>query len=232
MDNIVTAQELLDRLRDGKTEAFLQEQNRVGIQGEDRLGVSMYEVRRICDGVHDHKLAQELWDSGIHEARIMAALVDVPGEVTREQMNAWVKEFDSWDVCDQVTTSLFDLTSIAPGIVFEWAEREEEFIRRAAFSTIAGLAIHNKTMSDEEFEAYFPLIRKYSTDPRNFVRKAVNWALRNVGKRNPQLFVKCFALAEELSHSEDKTARWIGSDAVREFRQKQAKMEARAAAKG
>jgi 3-methyladenine DNA glycosylase AlkD len=227
MADTPTAQELIEKLKASRTDKFQQEQSRVGIQGENLLGVSMYEVRRICNGIHDHELAQELWDSGIHEARIMAALVDIPQEVTHEQMNAWVEDFDSWDVCDQVTTSLFDQTPISPGIVFDWAEREEEFIRRAAFATIAGLAWHNKEMSDQEFEDYFPLIRTYSNDPRNYVKKAVNWALRNMGKRNPQLFEKCFTLAEELAGSANKTARWIGFDALREFRQKQEKMMAK-----
>jgi len=219
-----TAGELIAELKDAASLETLSGQQRFGIHGRNMLGVSMYEVRRICKGFHDHWLAQELWVSGIHEARIMAALVDIPAMVTYEQMNEWVEEFDSWDLCDQVTTSLFDLTPFAQGIVYEWAKREPEFVRRAAFSTIAGLAWHNKKMTDQEFTDYFELIRDYSTDPRNFVKKAVNWALRNIGKRNPILLEECTRFATELHQSEDRTTRWIAADALREFEKRRAKL--------
>lgn len=196
------------------------EQDRVGIRVQSRLGVSLYEIRRICKGIHDHETAIQLWKTGIHEARIMACLVDIPAEVNAEQMNEWVDAFDSWDLCDQATTSLFDQTQEAPGLVFGWAKDEKEFTRRAAFSTIAGLAVHNHSLSDPDFESYFPLIWEYCTDPRNYVKKGISWALRNTAKRNAYLFDRCVSLSEELVKSEDRAARWIGLDANREFQKR------------
>jgi 3-methyladenine DNA glycosylase AlkD len=212
-----SAEALIHQLKAIADSETLAMQSRYGIATGNSLGVSLYDVRRICKGIHDHTLALDLWNSGIHEARIMAAIVDVPTEVTRGQMDAWVAEFDSWDVCDQVTTGLFDQTPFAVEAVFDWAKREEEFVRRAAFSTIAGLSVHNKFMTNEDFTRFFPLIIEYSTDPRNFVKKAVNWALRNIGKRNAALCRKAIAIASQLKESGDRTARWIASDALREL---------------
>jgi 3-methyladenine DNA glycosylase AlkD len=213
-------EQLLLQLREKSSREGLDSQKRFGISGRKMLGVSIYDIRRISKGIHDHEIALDLWASEIHDARLMACYVDIPKKVTRDQMDTWVADFDSWDLCDQATTSLFDLTTHAPHAVFDWAKGEEEFTRRAAFSTIAGLAVHNHEMLDGDFENYFSLIREYSTDPRNFVKKGVNWALRNIGKRNGTLLFKCIQFAEELQHIEDKTARWIASDALREFRKR------------
>lgn len=220
MTQIPTVELLIRDLRSISNQETLESQRRFGIAVDKSLGVSLYDIRRICRGIKNHALALGLWKTGVHEARIMAAIVDVPLEVTREQMDDWVKDFDSWDVCDQVTTDLFDQTPFAVEAVFDWAEREEEFVRRAAFAMIAGLSVHNRIMTDTDFERFFPLIIKYSIDPRNFVKKAVNWALRNIGKRNANLGSKTAAIARQLISSPDRTARWIGSDALREFEKK------------
>jgi 3-methyladenine DNA glycosylase AlkD len=213
-------EKLLLQLREKSSQEGLDGQKRFGISARNMLGVSIYDIRRISKGIRDHEVALGLWASEIHDARLMACFVDIPQKVTRDQMDAWVVDFDSWDLCDQATTSLFDLTSLAPCAVFDWAKGEPEFTRRAAFSTIAGLAVHNHEMIDRDFEYYLPLIREYSTDPRNFVKKGVNWALRNMGKRNDSLLAKCIQFAEELQQTGDRTARWIASDALRDLRKR------------
>ena len=220
MNQKTEVEKLILLLREKSSPEGQNGQKRFGISGRNLLGVSIYDIRKISKGIHDHEIALALWASEVHDARLMACFVDIPEKVTREQMDSWVADFDSWDICDQVTTSLFDLTPFAPNAVFEWAKSEEEFTRRAAFSTIAGLASHNHEMMDKDFENYFPLIREYSLDPRNFVKKGVNWALRNIGKRNDSLLVKCIQFAEELHQTDDRTARWIASDALRELRKR------------
>lgn len=191
---------------------------RYGINTKNAYGASMPVIRQIAKQIgENHSLSLQLWKSGIHEARILAGIIDNPDEVTEKQMENWVKDFYSWDVCDQVCTNLFDRTGFAVKKVIQWSKRKEEFVKRAGFTIIAGLAVHNKTMTDKEFEKFFHLINKESTDDRNFVRKAVNWALRNIGKRNLNLNKKAIKLAQKLKNSENKTARWIGSDAYREL---------------
>jgi 3-methyladenine DNA glycosylase AlkD len=165
-------------------------------------------------------LALDLWDTGIHEARIMASIVEDPKRITLKQMDEWVNDFDSWDVCDQVSTILVDSSPLANELIFKWAASEKEFVRRAAFATIAGLAVHNKVMKDEEFEPYLDLIKKYSDDDRNFVKKAVNWALRNIGKRNVRLCKRAIEVATQIDEMDNKSARWIARDALRELNQK------------
>ena len=191
---------------------------RYGINPKNNLGVSIYKLRPIAKEIgKDHDLALKLWASGIHDARLLACFIDDPSKVTGKQMNSWAKDFDSWDICDQACTSLFDLTPLAREKIFEWAEREEEFIKRGAFSLIAGLSVHDKKASDKEFEQFSLLIKKHSTDERNYVKKAVNWALRNIGKRNLILNKKMIKLAEEILKIDSKTARWIAKDALKEL---------------
>ena len=191
---------------------------RFGINSKNTLGISVWKIREIAKEIgKDHDLAQELWKTKIHEARLLAAFIDDPEQVTERQMEDWVKDFDSWDVCDQVTTDLFDQTPYAYKKVFEWSERDEEFVRRAAFSMIAGLAVHDKKAKDGQFIELFSLIVKTSEDERNYVRKAVNWALRNIGKRNSRLNKKAIQIGKKLQTSASKSARWIGNDAVKEL---------------
>jgi len=138
---------------------------RYGINPANNLGVSIYKLRPIAKEIgKDHELALKLWDSGIHDARLLAVFIADPARVTEGQMDSWAADFDSWDVCDQACTSLFDVTLHAWKKVFEWAERDEEFVKRAAFLIIAGLAVHDKKASDKKFERFFPLIKKHSID--------------------------------------------------------------------
>lgn len=195
---------------------------RFGITGKKILGISVYVLRDFAKKLGNrHSLAIELWESGIHEARILAVFVEEPDKVTSKQMDYWADDFESWDDTDQACTSLFDKLPYAWEKVYKWAENDKEFVKRAAFSTIAGLAVHDKNAKDEDFEKLFPVIKKASTDERNFVKKAVNWALRNIGKRNANLNRKAIALAEELGKIDSKSANWIANDALRELQGEQ-----------
>ena len=165
----------------------------------------------------DHATAMELWDSGIPEAQIVAALIAESGELTEEQMEHWVKDINSWDVCDQVCMNLFDKSPLAWKKIYDWSEREEEFVKRTAFSLIACIAWHDKTLADEKLIELFPIIKRESTDERNFVKKAVNWALRHIGKKNPNLNKAAIKLAREIKQIDSKSARWIANDAIREL---------------
>ncbi len=209
---------MLSRLQSLANPANVEGMSRFGINPTNTLGLSMPTLRSIAKETgKDHALAQELWDSGIHEARILAALVDVPAAVTEEQMERWVVALDSWDVCDQVCTDLFYQTPLAWKKAVEWSSRPEEFVKRAAFATMVGLAWRDKKVTDEQFEPFFPLIVRESVDGRNYVRKAVNWALRTIGKRNKALNARAIAIARQIAEIDSTTARWIASDALREL---------------
>jgi 3-methyladenine DNA glycosylase AlkD len=191
---------------------------RFGISGGEVLGVSIPPLRAMARRIgRDHALASRLWETGIHEARLLAAFVDDPKQVTPDQMERWAADFDSWDVCDQVCGNLFDKTPGAYERAAAWAARPEEFVRRAGFVLMAGLAVHDKKADDARFGAFLPLIRATATDERNFVRKAVNWALRQIGKRSRALNAQAVALAEEIGRIDSKSARWVAADALREL---------------
>ncbi len=191
---------------------------RFGINPGNTYGVSIPSLRKIAREVGtNHVLAQRLWSSGIHEARILASMIDIPENVTEEQMENWVKDFDSWDVCDQCCSNLFDKTEFACQKAVEWSKREEEFVKRAGFVLMAVLAVHDKKARDEEFLKFLPIIKRESTDDRNFVKKAVNWALRQIGKRNLDLNKKAIETAKEIQKMESKSSKWIASDAIREL---------------
>ncbi|MCJ7795269.1 MAG: DNA alkylation repair protein [Thermoleophilia bacterium] len=191
---------------------------RYGISTAGTLGVSMPALRKIAKRLgRDHHLALSLWDSGIHEARILAALVDDPSRVTQEQMEDWVVTLDSWDVCDQLCSNLFDKTPFAYGKAIDWSGRDETFVRRAGFVLMAALAVQDKRSPDEPFYAFLRLIVRGSTDERNFVKKAVNWALRQIGKRNATLNTAAVATAREIAELDSRAARWVAADALREL---------------
>jgi len=191
---------------------------RFGINTENAFGVSIPELRRIGKGIgKDHALAIDLWETGIHDARLLACFVDEPDEVTEAQMDAWVKDFGSWDLCDQCCSNLFDKTGYTEKKLLEWVAGEREFVRRAGFVLMACLAVHEKKACDEKFLAFLPLIKKASADERNYVRKAVNWALRQIGKRDLALNKAALEAAKEIQKLDSKAARWIASDAIREL---------------
>jgi len=190
-----------------------------GMLGENRLGIAIPELRRLAkEHGKDHAMALSLWHSGIPEARILASMIEDPQEVSVYQVEEWVSGFNSWDVCDQVCMNLLEKVPSAVARIPAWAAREEEFVRRTAFSLMACLAWHDKKASNDSFIAYFPLIKQAAVDERNFVKKAVNWALRNIGKRNPALNQAAISLAEDLQQMDSKSARWIAADALRELR--------------
>ncbi len=191
---------------------------RFGINQSNTYGVSIPNLRKIArEAGKNHLLAQQLWSSGIHEARILASMIDNPENVTEEQMENWVKDFNSWDVCDQCCSNLFDKTGFAYQKAVEWSKREEEFVKRAGFVLMAVLAVHDKKARDEEFLKFLPIIERESTDDRNFVKKAVNWALRQIGKRNLNLNKKAIETAKEIQKMESKSSKWIASDVIREL---------------
>ena len=191
---------------------------RFGINPNNTYGVSVPNLRKVArEAGKNHDLAQQLWASGIHEARLLAGMIDDPKLVTGEQMESWVKDFDSWDVCDQCCSNLFDKTHLTYRKAAEWSWREEEFVRRAGFALMAVLAVHDKKATDENFLKFLPLIKKASTDDRNFVKKAVNWALRQIGKRNLNLNKMAIKTAGEIQQIDAGSARWIAADAIREL---------------
>ena len=213
-----SAEEILQKLKAKARPDQLEGMARYAIVGEGRLGVSVPEMRKIAkDSGKNHELALELWKTGIPDARIVAGMVGEPDKLTEKQMEDWVKDFDSWDVCDQVCMNLFDRSPLVVKKIHDWADREEEFVKRAAFALIASLAIHDKKAEDEKFINLFPVIKDGATDERNFVKKAVNWALRNVGKKNPALNKAAVKLAQEIKELDTKPARWIANDALREL---------------
>ena len=215
----MTAPEILAALRAQANPTNVAGMARYGISSTGTLGVPVAEIRRLARQTgRSHSLAAELWASGIHEARILATIVDEPARVTRRQMNQWARDFDSWDVCDQACQNLFRYTPFAWAMAAKWSGAKREFVRRAGFALMAGLAVKAKDAPDEAFEALLPLIAAAATDPRNLVKKAVNWALRAIGKRNPHLRRAAIAAAEDIRSIDSPAARWIASDALRELR--------------
>ncbi len=191
---------------------------RFGINSNKAYGVRMPELTRIAKKTgKNHELAEQLWSYGYTETRILASLIDDPEKVTEEQMERWALEFNSWDVCDQCCMKLFRKTPYAYQKIHQWSTREEEFVKRAAFTLIATLAVHDKKADDAQFEELFPIIIEASTDERNFVKKAVNWALRQIGKRNLTLNKKAIQVSEKIGNIDSKSAKWIAKDALREL---------------
>lgn len=191
---------------------------RFGINPNGTLGVCLPDLRDIASRIgKDQDLALKLWRTGIHDARILAALVGDPKETTEEQMEAWASDFDSWDVVDGVCSNLFDKTQFAYSKAVEWSGRDEEFVKRAGFVLMAVLSVHDKRASDSKFKEFFTLIKRESTDERNFVKKAVNWALRQIGKRNLHLNGEAIRLAQEIGRIDSRSAKWIATDALRDL---------------
>ena len=195
---------------------------RFAILGDQRMGVSVPDMRKIAkDAGKNHQLALDLWDTGVPEAMIVAGMVAEAEKLTEEEMEDWVVDINSWDICDQVCMNLFEKTPLAEKKIYEWSGREEEFVKRAAYALIACLAWHDKDAGDDEFTKFFSLILAGSTDERNFVKKAVNWALRNIGKRNQALNEAAIRTANQIQKLDSRSARWIASNALRELKSDQ-----------
>jgi 3-methyladenine DNA glycosylase AlkD len=211
--------EVVQKLEDSARPDQLDGMARYGMTAEGRLGVSVPIMRKIAGEVgKDHDLSLQLWKTGILEARIVAAMIGEPERLTEDQMEEWVKDLNSWDVCDQVCMNLFEKTPFVWKKILEWSEREEEFVKRSAYTLIACAAWHFKNEKDDKFIKLLPVIKKGASDDRNFVKKAVSWALRNIGKRNPELNRAAIEVAEEIQLLDSKAARWVARDAVRELR--------------
>ena len=218
----MTVEEILKRLAlRGKPENIAG-MARYGITTKKAFGVSAPELKQLAKEIKKqtedrHALALELWKTEVHDARGIAFLIDDPRRVTEEQMEAWTGDFDNWAICDSTCGYLFCRTPYAYEKAFAWAERREEFVRRAGIVLMAWLAVHDKKADDARIERFLPALEKYADDERNFVKKAVNWALRQIGKRNLYLNEKAVETARRIKERRTRSARWIAADALREL---------------
>ena len=209
---------VIARLKALSNPGAVEEMTRVGINPGKSYGVSTPNLWALAREIGvDHDLAQELWASGIHDARLVAGLIADPEATTGEQMDSWARDFDSWAVCDHCCNQLFARTRYAHDKAVEWSGSDQEYVKRAGFVIMASLVVKDKKAADERFEAFFPIMVREAGDERNYVRRAVNTALRTVGKRNSSLNQKAIETAREIGKLEFKSARWIASDAIREL---------------
>jgi 3-methyladenine DNA glycosylase AlkD len=189
-----------------------------GIQTSNAFGVSIPRLRDLARKIgKSHSMAEQLWRTGIHETRILAGMIDDPVRVTEDQMERWAADFDSWDIVDGSCGNLFDKTDLVVRKAHEWSKRKEEYVKKAGFVLMAELAVHNKKEVDRTFLDFLPVIVREASDGRNFVRKAVNWALRRIGKRNAALNAAAIRTANEIKNSDTRSAKWIAADALREL---------------
>lgn len=212
---------ILNKLKVMSDPKRIESSSRFGVQGKNMYGVTVPNIRKLSKEIgKNHTLAIDLWKSGVHEAKILASMIDDSQQVTKGQMEKWVKDFDSWDVCDHACGNLFDKTPYAYKKAVEWSSRKEEFVKRAGFSLMAYLAVHDKKAEDKKFVKFLSIIKRESKDERNFVKKAVNWALRGIGKRNKNLNEAAIETANDIRKINERSARWIASDALRELQSK------------
>ncbi len=219
------AAEILNHLRGLASPENAAGMARYGINTAQALGISIYTLRALAkpilaevqDSRERHALAAALWQSGIHEARLLATILDDPNLVDAAQMEAWAADFDSWDLVDQACSNLFDKSSLGYAKALEWSSRPEEFVRRAGFALMAAIAFYDKQRPADDFEPFFAAILAQAADERNFVKKAVNWALRNIGKRSRPLNARAIAVAEQMAQMPSRSARWNARDALREL---------------
>lgn len=210
--------EVLSRLRQLQNPAAVQALQKQGVTPRAALGVSDQDLRKLAADIGvDRLIAQQLWASGIHDARVLASMVDDPARVTPKQMERWVRDFDSWALCDACCVNLFDKTPFAYAKAVAWSARKEEYVKRAAFSLVAALARSDSKAADSEFERFIPIIKREAADERPFVRKAIASALKEIGKRNKTLKKTALETAKELDRLEAKSAHWIAADAIKEL---------------
>ena len=209
---------ILKKLKSLSSPRAMEGMAKYGITPEKAYGVSILNLRKIAKEIgKDHELTKKLWKLNTRETRILAGMIADPVLVTEKQMEKWVKEFDYWEICDQVCQNLFTYTKFAYQKAIEWSERDEEFVKRAGFALMAWLAFKDKEAKNKQFEKFLPNIRREATDNRNFVKKAVNWALRQIGKRNMDLNRKAIETAKEIQKIRSKSAKWIAQDAIKEL---------------
>lgn len=214
----VDADEVLARLRKMAKPSIRAGMARFAIPSDNALGIAVGDLRKLAKQLgKSHSLAQGLWDTGVYEARVLATFVDDPAEVTPAQMDRWRADFDNWAICDTACFALFDRAAARWAKVKAWAKLRDEFGKRASFALLASLTVHDKEADDGLFLDGLALVEQAATDDRNFVKKAVNWALRSIGKRNARLHAAAVAVSQRLKDSDNATARWVGSDALREL---------------
>lgn len=210
--------QIIDKLYKMQNQKNVEGMKRFGIVHEKNLGITVTELRKMAKQIGtNHELAVKLWDTKIRDARMIAACIEDPKTVSEEQVENWLKDIKCWDLCDHCCGHFFDSLTFAYEKAIEWSKRNPEFEKRASFSIVAWLAVHDKKKDDKWFEDFLKIIKKNSTDERNYVKKAVNWSLRQIGKRNKELNKKAIKLAEELIKTENKTAVWIARDAINEL---------------
>ncbi|MFB6076399.1 MAG: DNA alkylation repair protein [Candidatus Aenigmatarchaeota archaeon] len=214
--NVDDVLEKLEELSDSEKK---EEVEKFGINTDNSLGgISIPELRKLAKEIgKDHSLALKLWETGVSEAMKLAAMIDIPEKVTSEQMDSWVEDFDSWDLCDLVCQDLFIKTDFVGDKINKWTGSEEEFVKRVGFVLIAERAIHDKKANNEDFEKYFSIVKREVDDSRNFVKKAISWALREMGKRNKGLNERVIEVAREIKEDGSNIAKWISSDVIREL---------------
>ena len=213
---IITIQK---RLREAGDPMAIPAMAKFGITPEQTYGVKIPRLRAIARDYHkNHELALALWEINNRETRILATMIDDPTHLTKQQMEVWAMEFDYWEICDQACMNLFEKHPLAWSKAVEWSKHASEGKKRAAFVLMARLAVSDKKAPDEKFEPFFPLIICESTDERNLVKKAVNWALRQIGKRNKALNWQAIQVAKQIAVIDSKSARWIAADALRELK--------------
>lgn len=209
---------IIAELEKQKNPKNLKGMSNFGINTENALGISITTLRKIAKSIGlNTDLAIELWNVGYHESRILASMITDPKNVDKKLIETWVNDFNSWDLCDQCCNNLFRKTVFAIDYTFEWTESEREYVKRAGFVLIAVLSVHSKTITNRDFQKYFPIILKHSVDERNFVMKAVNWSLRQIGKRNLELNLEAIRIAENMSKHDSKSAKWIAKNALQEI---------------
>ena len=192
---------------------------RYGIRTEGTLGISIPVLRKLAKEIGvDHRLAMSLWKTEIHEARLLSGFVADSKQMTAKLMDQWAKDFDSWDICDMVCSNLFDRTPLAYRKAIAWTRRRETFVKRAGFVLMAALSVHDKKARNSVFLRFLPIIQREARDERNFVKKAVNWALRQIGKRNKELNRAAIRMAEAIKKLDSPSAHWIAADALRELK--------------
>lgn len=213
------AREIIKELESLRSKKNIEEMQRFGITSKSKIfGILKPELRKIAKRIgKNQELAIKLWETEIHEARILASIIAEPEKFTEDLMDKWVSEIDNWDLCDQCVMNLFWRTKHAYKKAREWSQSNHEFIKRAGFSLIAKLAISDKKASNEKFEQFFPIIKREATDKRNYVKKAISWALRQIGKRNLELNEKAIEIAKEIQRLNSKSAKWIAQDVIREL---------------
>jgi len=210
--------QVIDLLKQNADASRLEGMKRYAIDTSNAFGVTMPEIRKVAKQIKkDHSIALELWKTGIRECQILASLIDDRKQVTEEQMDRWTADFNSWEVCDQVCGNLFVRTPYAVEKALEYSSSEKEFIKRAGFVLMAEMQVHNKKIKDDELLEFFPIIEREAWDDRNFVKKAVNWALRQIGKRNITLNKPAIECAKRIAKQDSRAAKWISKDALAEL---------------